>query len=328
MREPNVLLVSSNRNLIRCARRSLASTGYRVDYCPMHRDEVVQRLLGLRGICLIDADERGDEIRWLLQQLRQEHPDVSPLLLSHNQDAALIMDLLREEQLNNLIARHGGLFSTSDLVDEGELIVTCSKLIRRDIFGLDKYLATWAVRVHEREIRSTDDKQQAMIELESFLDQIDCYRGIKSSVLVAADELLMNAIFDAPRTPDGAIKYVDHHARVDLLPEETVQLRYACDGRNILLSVSDHCGSMDRKVIIEYLRHCFCDKPTAIEYKDGGAGLGLHMVFNSITQLTFNVHVGRTTEVIASFYVRSGSRAFKMSGRSLNFFFAKDLPAS
>jgi hypothetical protein len=44
------------------------------------------------------------------------------------------------------------------------------------------------------------------------------------------------------------------------------------------------------------------------------------MVFNSITQLTFNIQAGVSTEVIAMFYARSGARAFKASGRSLNIF--------
>jgi len=44
------------------------------------------------------------------------------------------------------------------------------------------------------------------------------------------------------------------------------------------------------------------------------------MVFNSITQLCFNIDQGKRTEVIALFYVRGGARAFKLSGRSLNIF--------
>ena len=61
-----------------------------------------------------------------------------------------------------------------------------------------------------------------------------------------------------------------------------------------------------------------------MEDKDGGAGLGLFMVLNSITQLTFNIEQGKRTEAIASFYIRSGARAFKSSGRSLNLFMVND----
>jgi hypothetical protein len=57
-----------------------------------------------------------------------------------------------------------------------------------------------------------------------------------------------------------------------------------------------------------------------VEYKKGGAGLGLYMVVHSITQLVFNIQANNATEVIAAFYVRSGLRAFRSSGLSLNLF--------
>ena len=58
----------------------------------------------------------------------------------------------------------------------------------------------------------------------------------------------------------------------------------------------------------------------ALEEKAAGAGLGLYMVFNSITQLTFNIHLGHATEVVALFYARGGAKALRVSGRSLNIF--------
>ena len=57
-----------------------------------------------------------------------------------------------------------------------------------------------------------------------------------------------------------------------------------------------------------------------VEYKTGGAGLGLYMVVHSISQLVFNIEPGKRTEVIAVFYIRSGLRALRSSGQSLNLF--------
>jgi hypothetical protein len=158
-------------------------------------------------------------------------------------------------------------------------------------------------------------------ELEDFLDEIDCYGAIKNAVLLVADELIMNAIFNAPRDESGQPKYTHRHRdRLELEPHERVFFRFACDGRNVALSVSDQFGSLDREVIVKYLERCFSGGPAEMEEKRAGAGLGLYMVFNSITQLTFNIHSDVSTEVIALFYVRSGARAFKASGRSLNIF--------
>ncbi len=137
----------------------------------------------------------------------------------------------------------------------------------------------------------------------------------------------MNAIFNAPRKPDGSAKYVDmNREQLSLEPQEHATLRFACDGRYVALSVTDPFGSLDRDVIVKYLQRCFSEGPAEMEEKEAGAGLGLFMVFNSITQLTFNIHIGHATEVVALFYIRSGARAFRASGRSLNIFALRDDP--
>jgi hypothetical protein len=135
-----------------------------------------------------------------------------------------------------------------------------------------------------------------------------------------ADELLMNAMFNAPRDAEGNPKYA-HRDRsyLQLESSETVSMKYCCDGRHIALSVKDPFGSLDREVMLKYLGRCL-GKSVELEEREAGAGLGLYIVFSSITQLAFNIHVGKATEVIALFYIRAGPRAFNGSGKSLNIF--------
>jgi hypothetical protein len=319
-----VLLVTSDRNIRRRVTRALASGGVEVRWCPT-REEVLTALPDAPEMCIIDADEQEAEVRWLLQLLFEKHADVIPLLVSHDHDNQLLIDLLSNENLNNVVAKHGGVATNSDLIDEAELIVTCQKLFNRDIFGLEKYLPAWGIKIYERTMTSTDEKREVIGQLEEFLDAIDCYGSIKNSVILVADELIMNAVFNAPRTPEGTPKYADtdRRERIVLEPGEHVKFRYACDGRNVLLSVGDQFGSLSRDVIVRYLKRCFSREGAEVEEKRAGAGLGLYMIFNSITQLTFNIRDGVATEAIASFYVRSRARAFRSAGRSLNIFLQK-----
>jgi hypothetical protein len=316
-----VLIVGSNRSLCRHATRALCSAGYDLHSSPLERAAVVAELNDPPGMCLIDADEDPAAIRWLLDELRDHHPAIIPLVLAHEHDS-FILDLVAQEQLSNLIARHGGMAAVSELIDEFELIVTCQKLFSQDIFGIEKYLPTWGIKIHSCIVKASGERQAAVGELETFLDRIDCAGAIKSSIMLVADELLMNAIFNAPRDENGNPKYAEAERRSKIILEEPEQIefRYACDGRNVALSVKDRFGSLDRSVIVKYLRRCFANGPTEMEQKKAGAGLGLYMVFNSITQLTFNIQRNVATEVIAAFYIRSGARAFKQSGRSLNIF--------
>jgi hypothetical protein len=319
--ETTAVLFTNARHVRRHITRALASAGFIVKSV-VNRDELGAALTQGPDMCIIDADEARDDVSWSMDEMFARYPDIICLLISHDHENQYILQLVSKKNLNNIIAKHGGLTASSELIDENELIVTCNKLIRRDIFGLEKYLATWGIKIFERKVTSTDDKRDALTQLEQFVDSIDCYGVIKNAVLLVADELMMNAMYNAPRTPDGKPKYdvKDRRESLQLEPHEQITLRYACDGRNVALSVTDQFGSLHRDVIIKYLQQCFLGEPAQIEDKQGGAGVGLFMVFNSITQLTFNIHAGVATEVIAMFYVRSGARVFKASGRSLNMF--------
>jgi CheY-like chemotaxis protein len=323
MENSEVLVVTSNRNMKRHITRALGSAGFPVRHCRPGRDAVVRALQSAPKMCIVDVDEQLQDIQWMLDLLYERHKDVITLLISQDHEMPFVRESLTTKNLNNLIAKHGGVSAASELIDESEVIVTCQKLCRHDIFGLDKYLTTWGIKIHERPITGTESKADIIAELADFLNRIDCYGAVKNSVLLVADELIMNAIFNAPRDASGKTKYAHRDRAEDLrlAPAEEATFRFACDGRNIALSVTDRFGSLDRDVIIHYLQRCFTGGPAEVEEKEGGAGLGLHMVFNSITQLTFNIDAGRATEVIAAFYVRSGSLAFKTSGRSLNIFY-------
>jgi hypothetical protein len=318
-----VLVVTSNRNMKRIVMRSLVSAGFNVVVCRPHPEEIEQGLRAHPDMCIVDAGEQREEIQWLIDLLYSKHKDVIALLASEDHDSNLVRESLTTKNLNNLIAKHGGVSAMSERIDESELVVTCQKLLKHDIFGLEKYLTTWGIQINELEITGTDSKPLILNELEDFLDRLDCYKPVKHSVLLVADELVMNAIFNAPLDADGRPRYatLDRSKDLELEPHEHAVLHYACDGRHIALAVKDPFGSLDREVLVRYLQNYFEGGPAAVEEKEAGAGLGLYMVINSITQLTFNIHSGIATEVIAMFYVHGGSLAFQSSGRSLNLFY-------
>lgn len=325
MQPGRILVVAQNRNLKRRITRALASAGFQVRHCPPDRDLVLGEISLEPQMCILDVDHGIEEICELLDAMEASRPDTSCLLVSQDHEMPFLRERLASKNLNNLIAKHGAVAASSEIIDENELIVTCQKLYRRDIFGLDKYMTTWGIKIHEEEVDGTASKHRIVGKVEEFLGRLDCYGTVKNAVLLVADELLMNAIFNAPRDAAGQPKYATwERSRAFMLePHEHATFRYACDGRNIALSVTDRFGSLERDVIIKYLERCFTGVPAEVEQKQGGSGLGLYMVFNSITQLIFNIQAGVATEVIALFYTRSGSLAFKSSGRSLHIFYLK-----
>jgi len=320
LKTKNVLAVSDSRNITRLIARSLAPAGWKVESSTYGQPDLLGRLGQGFAMCILDADGPTDLVNTMLDKLYSTHASTTPLLLSQDTNSPFVRDLLKTQSLNNLIAKQGGISASRERIDETELIVTCQKLFARDIFGLEKYISTWGVQIHEHEVKSTTDKRGAIRSLRTYLENLDSFSSINNAVVWVADELLMNAMFNAPRDAEGNPKYVDtDRGNLELLPEETVTLRYCCDGRYIALSVADRFGSLDRPVMLKYLNRCL-GAPVEIEEREAGAGLGLYIVFNSITQLAFNIQAGQSTEVVALFYIRAGPRAFNESGKSLNIF--------
>jgi hypothetical protein len=325
MPDHHIQLFGGSRGIMRAVKRALASVGYEVTDCRSDRSLLESQLAKPTDMVILDADIDLEELGWAFEQLRAR-PEVILLMVSSELGRRGV-DRILDRGLNNIVAKRGGITASMDLVDETEMIATVEKLLSRDIFGLDKYLPSRSIQVHSREIERSDQRDGALEQLKGFLAAIDCFQSIQPMILAVADELLMNAIFSAPRDQQGLAKYdsLGRHTAFALEPNELVGFEYACDGRNVLLSVSDRFGSLDRDTIVKYLGDGRAGGRSAIEYRkadheQGGAGLGLYMVAHSITQLVFNIHKGVRTEVIASFYIRDGLRGFRVSAQSLNLF--------
>jgi hypothetical protein len=114
-----------------------------------------------------------------------------------------------------------------------------------------------------------------------------------------ADELLTNAIYDAPTDASGRHKFahVDRRSKVSLAADEDVLLAFGSDGYTLAISVIDPFGSLPIDRIRERLLSCMNSQE--IEDKAGGAGLGLYSVLKQCDELIINIEPGKRTEVIA-----------------------------
>ena len=322
MPQSRILFTGHSPTVTRAVKRALASAGHEVVGCPFERSALARLVAEPFDLFVADADiDDLDSLFWALDLFKNEHPAGLILLLSSELGNEEIIDQLVSARIHNLIGKHVGLAASRDCIDEAELIATVDKLLRSDIFGIDRYLPP-RVCVHSHRLERSTQRQEMLEELGAFLSKIDCYRSIEPMILTVADELLMNAVFSAPRDARGNPKYelVERNRDFVLQDNEHVDFRYACDGRSVFVSVADQFGSLEWESLVGYLGSGFLKEKATLREGGGGAGIGLYMIAHSITQLVFNIHKNVRTEVIASFYVRSGLRAFRESGQSLNLF--------
>ncbi|MGK5093096.1 7TM diverse intracellular signaling domain-containing protein [Deltaproteobacteria bacterium TL4] len=216
-------------------------------------------------------------------------------------DAPVYLSLLAQYSfLSNIVSRNDEdrSFTLKNIT------TTVSKLITQDLFGLEKYLH-WGVKVTERPIVSSSTRSELIDEMEDHLNKLGLRRPVISRCAMIVEELLMNAIYDAPTDVHGHSIY-NHLPRtitVELKPEEQGLFRYACDGSLLAVSVQDPFGAFHRKTILDYLGSCYEGRAGSLNKNKGGAGQGLFQIIETADLVVFNVKPNVRTEVITIFNI-------------------------
>ena len=72
----------------------------------------------------------------------------------------------------------------------------------------------------------------------------------------AADELMLNAIYDAPRDEHGQTLHadIDRRTPVTLAAQAQVRARWGCDGRTFVVSITDRFGALDRATVAAHIQ--------------------------------------------------------------------------
>ncbi|HTR53076.1 MAG TPA: hypothetical protein VMJ10_20415 [Kofleriaceae bacterium] len=182
-----------------------------------------------------------------------------------------------------------------------ELLATVQKLVRADVFGVEKYVA-WGAEVRDFALVDTRDRDEAVTALAKDVVAVGLPERIGSLVSVIADELLANALFAAPVDDSGArFRARDPRDQPRVLGErERVTARWATDARYLAIEVRDRWGSIDLRAIGPRLAEV--GKGKGATGSDGGMGLAL--AYACCNQLVIGCRPGELTEVIALVDVR------------------------
>jgi hypothetical protein len=179
-----------------------------------------------------------------------------------------------------------------------ELLATVQKLLRADLFGLEKYMV-WGAEVRSYRLEDTRDRDNAVNELAKDVISVGLPDRVGSLVSVIADELIANALYAAPVDETG-----NHHraaeprdeARV-LAGRDVVTVRWATDARYLAIEVRDGYGSLASTGT--GARLAAGQNPTRVD-----GGMGLPLVYACCNQFVIDVAPSKMTEVIALLDVR------------------------
>jgi hypothetical protein len=112
-----------------------------------------------------------------------------------------------------------------------------------------------------------------------------------------AEELITNAIYDAPHEAGCFGSAVPRTDRVELPPEQACEISYGVDAGSVYMRVRDPFGALTRKRLLQVLARCRT-KDVQFDESRGGAGLGMWRVFSAASTIVISVIPGRLTDVL------------------------------
>jgi hypothetical protein len=181
-----------------------------------------------------------------------------------------------------------------------ELLATVQKIIRGDVFGVEKYMA-WGAEVRSYQLDDALDRDAAVTELAKDVVAVGLPDRIGSLVSVIVDELITNALYAAP-VDDKGERYRANEPRDTkraLTGRDVVTVRWATDARYLGIEVRDRWGSLDTQGLSELAKKL----ASGGKQTDDG-GMGLALAYACCNQFVIDCAPTKMTEVIALLDVR------------------------
>ncbi len=207
---------------------------------------------------------------------------------------AAIVDIMQSSD------RIAGMMAAENF-DSRQLSAMATRVIAGDIFGLEK-VVTWGTQVHSQLVGDYQEKSLCIAQISEFAELMGVRRKYREAIEQAIDEMLMNALYDAPVDEQGKpiFSEIPTKTRISLRVEQKAVVQYSCDGHTFAVSVRDAFGTLERATVLRYLYKCL-HAEQQIDRKVGGAGLGLYLMVNSASTVYFNVLPGVATEAMCVF---------------------------
>lgn len=326
MRGKRILFYDPDARARRIAERALNATGSSVQLAA----DVDQLMCEIEAngydLIMVNFDPplcNNEEWMRTLDTLEERWPRTRLVLHTTAGTEDYLPLMAKRSFLRNMIAK------SDDPLEPDELIITAEKLLRQDLFGLQKYLL-WGVEPFCVRIAESRHKLSYIRQVADYAALLGCNQRTVEMIENVVDELVTNAIYNAPRTKSGEPKYAKLSRRESVVLEdhEVGELQFACDGAYIAIAQIDPFGSLTRDTVVSYLNRCLVKGPDQLSDASGGAGIGLFRVFQSLSKFIINIQPGHKTEVITLIDLRMNMRRFRQAAKSFHIFIAEDVAAS
>lgn len=287
MSKRRVLAVSSDLDTLRRMIAALERAGAEAD-AVVSVDAIAAEEIPHRYV-FVATNGNVDELTPLYAKLRDR---AHVCVVAPTASLTQLTQYMRDDRVNHVIV--------GEELDNG-VYITAQKLLTGDIFGIEKYVPE-GTPVHYVRLRDFAGRGQAIQTILDFAEASRMRRQVRNAIGSVCEELLMNALYDAPVDDQGRQVFaeVDPHDRTSVQSPRPVSIRYAATDTHFVVAVRDRFGWLAKNTILAYIEKCI-HSPNQIDRKTYGAGLGLYLVANAAASYIVNVAYGVATEVVCSF---------------------------
>ena len=179
-------------------------------------------------------------------------------------------------------------------------------------FGLGNMLKP-DTKVQVVKLHATSNKQDAVEAVRNYLISAKFQSRMASVVANSVDELLMNAMFDAPVDEIGrpTLSATPRSENIQLSGKSEVELHVGYDGTYVGICAIDHFGSLDKAKLLDHISRIYTEEEYKVKTSVAGAGIGLATVFRSGGSFFFASENRVRTEVAVFFRRTDSFREFK-----------------
>ncbi|HEY6175474.1 MAG TPA: hypothetical protein VIX73_13545 [Kofleriaceae bacterium] len=288
MSKRRVLAISSDLDQLRRIVVTLERAGAGVD-AVRSPEAIAAEVIPHRYVFFSATDGNVAALDTLVPKLRER---AHVTVVTPHAALADLTSYLRDDRINHVVV--------GDELEQG-VFVTAQKLLTGDIFGIEKYLPA-GTPVHYARLRDFAGRGRAIDTVLLYAEDARMRRQVRTAIGSVCEELLMNALYDAPVDAAGRPMFadIDPHDRKDSRSPRPVSIRYAATEHSFAVAVRDRFGRLAKNTVLSYIEKCI-QSPTQIDRKTYGAGLGLYLVANAAATYVVNVAYGIATEVVCTF---------------------------
>ncbi|MBF0431522.1 MAG: response regulator [Fibrobacteria bacterium] len=290
---PHILFSDVNEPLLASAIDTLKELGWNIKITANYDNAFLELNRRFYDFAICGIRNVSDSLKFF-NLAKKHHPLIEIIALTNKNVLDIISTIVNPNFPDHIIPMQYPF--NQDL-----LISTIKKIQSKDIFGLDKYFPT----PYEKGAIRIQDSSKKGAYIKAILD-IASIRGAKKRMLPiiadALDEVIMNAIYDAPMDETGH-KYDQLYRAipVSLEENEVAILSYMIQDDVLAIAMTDPHGSLSKENVYTYFEKCHAKGEDQINQGLGGAGLGLYKMFKSVSTLIINLAKGKRTELILFF---------------------------